>query len=170
MKNKHSVAAIALLFVVTIAFAASSSTAQSSSGAAALHKSGVRAQVEDWAGNHPHTFTTCHLVNASNNVPMTVERVLVLGPGGRNDVLTVLDEYAEAVIAPLGELRVRIDNQTPGLPEQTNESGYGVRNVVVVWSGQADSLALSSVIIRHKAESVSDNRSAVVAQGYPILD
>ena len=170
MKTFPSRLAFLALAVLAIDATLAASSASGSTASSTSFRSGVRAEIVDLSGNHPHTFTTVHLINSSDSVPLTIERVIALGPDGRDDVIKVLDVFADTVIPPLGEMRITLDVNTPGFPEQTTPNGYGLRNLMFAWEGEPNALVLSSAIVRHYASNVNDDRTVLVEQGYAISD
>ncbi len=129
---------------------------------------GVRAEYEDLSGNHPHTNTTCFLVNKSFTQPITIQVVSVLGPGGRTDLLGNHPTIQGTVIEPLGELRIPIDNSIPGVVPQVSADAHGVRTVYVRWTGPQGALNLSATILRHPTGQI-DVRDRVLEQGFEVI-
>ncbi len=129
---------------------------------------GVRVEAVDLAGNHPHTITTIHLTNTRISAPVVIKSLVVLGPGGRTDVVGVHQAIAGTAIAPLQTISVPM-NSVPGVFSQTTILGYGIRNAVVAWNGEAEDLDVHAVIERFPTGSI-DERAHVLEPSYPLTN
>lgn len=127
----------------------------------------VRVEYVALAGNNPRTDTVCHLVNRSIGGAITIERITVLGAGGRTDVLGSNVFIASTVIRPLGEHRVVVNSSIPGLLPQTSVNANGARVLLVEWSGPSDALQLSATIVRF-ATGQTDMRAHVIERGFQL--
>jgi hypothetical protein len=132
------------------------------------HAVGVRVEALDLAGNHPHTITTIHLTNTSISTPVVVRSLVVLGPGGRNDVIGNHLAIAGTAIAPLKTVSVPVTS-IPGVFSQTTILGYGIRNAIVAWSGEAEDLDVHAVIERFPTGSI-DERVHVLEPSYALTN
>lgn len=127
----------------------------------------VRAEYVDRAGNWEHIETTVHMVNRSATRAITLDQVVVIGEGGRLDVLGVHPSAAGTVIPPLGEYRLEVSSSIPGVLPQTSLDANGVRHVVAVWEGPAGALDLTSTI-RWYWPGGWERRTHVIAQGFAV--
>lgn len=134
---------------------------------AELKLMGVRAEFVDLDGNHWHMETTCHLINRNLGQPIVLREILILGPGGRQDVIAKYGGLNGTVVEPLGEVRLNIDSNIPGVLPQTTVDAHGVRNVIVAWEGPDGALNLTAVLERYPPSN-DIHRAHVVARGYEV--
>ncbi len=116
------------------------------------------------------TWTKCHLINTSKTTPISIDSVDLLGPGGQGNVVATLPQYAGQVIEPLGELRIYLDDDTPGFPWPPPLPNVSVlRSIVVDYSGNDGSLHLLS-IRRNHPDTDPDCQTWWRAEGFPVTD
>lgn len=118
-------------------------------------------------GHRIHSW--CSLVNTSRTNPITIEQLLLVGDGGANQVLANLTTIAGTVIAPLGEVRILVDDSIAGVPSPLGRGASGVRNAIVRWTGPEDSMRLTALHENFRPSN-SGQRSAWTSIGYTVAD
>lgn len=155
---------------VAVGFIVSAPIAQSVPPASPGAVTNVMVQWLDLAGNHPHTDCTVHIVNRSLTQQITIEQFVVVGPGGRPDVIGASPTIVGMTLAPLAEIRVPINSTTiPGAAPQTAFKTHGVRNAIVRWAGPPEAMHLEAIQERY-ATGQTDQRTHWVSRGYFAVD
>lgn len=108
-----------------------------------VHAAIVRAEYANFNGRE--AYTVCRLANLSVSQNLVLKQVVVLGAGGVGSVMTVYNGLFGQTLPPLGSLELRLDNSIPGVVQQSTATG-GVRQVVFLWEGDAESMHLTASI------------------------
>ena len=132
-----------------------------------LHLAMVRMDYSDWAGNHDHTDTTCHIVNTSLT-SLTLDKIYIVGAGGITQILATSPKFVGRVLPAFAHVQFKVDKSIPGVRPQTLHNQPSIaQQVIATWSGPKDALRLTSVIRRVKPGD-DDNRTVYQIEGRTI--
>lgn len=112
--------------------------------ASGYHAAVVRAEYAAVNGRLANTI--CHLTNTSASQSLTLKQVVVVGAGGTGSVMAIYTGLFDQVVPPLGTVDLSIDNNLPGVVQETVPNGPGVRQVAFVWDGDAELVNLTASI------------------------
>jgi hypothetical protein len=107
----------------------------------------VRAEFADV--NFRTARTLCRLSNTTASRSVVLKQVLVVGPGGIGAPTVTYNGLFGQILAPLASVDLAIDTSIPGVVLETTPGGPAVRQVVVVWDGDAEAVDLSASINSH---------------------
>jgi len=82
-------------------------------------------------------------------IEIVLKQVLVVGPGGMGATTVTYNGLFGQILSPLASIDLAIDTSIPGVVLETTPGGPAVRQVVVVWDGDAEAVDLSASINSH---------------------